>query len=150
MGGGRGALLTGADRDCQCQQRPGMQPRRGAAMPPRVLRTHALERRKGAVTAVPDKRVPDSRGSAAGPSPVPDLWSRSESYSETKVFSENNRLRVWARVSATASGSCAVTSKKLGTSEDWRARQTGRVPVDLGKLQRSNTGIRVVLALLAL
>lgn len=47
------------------------------------------------MTAVPGRRVPDSRGSAAGPSPVPDLWSRPRSYSEERVFSENSRLRAW-------------------------------------------------------
>lgn len=49
------------------------------------------------MTAVPGKRVPDPRGSAAGPSPVPGLWSRPRSYSEKKVFSENSGLRAWGR-----------------------------------------------------
>lgn len=45
------------------------------------------------MTAVPDKPVPDSRGSAAGSSSVPDLWSRPRSYSEKKVFPDNSEFR---------------------------------------------------------
>lgn len=47
------------------------------------------------MTAVPGKGVPDPRGLAADPSPVPDLWSRPRSYSEKKMFSKDSGLRVW-------------------------------------------------------
>ena len=45
------------------------------------------------MTAVPDKRVPDSRGTVAGPSVVPTRWSRTRGYSAKRTFPDNSRFQ---------------------------------------------------------
>lgn len=70
------------------------------------------------MTAVPDKRVPDLRGSAASPSPVPDLWSRPRSYSEKKVFSDNSASRVCEQAKTPAPAAAQRHKSRQGPQEN--------------------------------